>query len=168
MPGTALIRFHGPRLKLGMRAECRKAYQETNMLVRTATLMASIFIAGQALAGDPVTFAPVENGVITRPRPAAAQLVLAPPGFGQLNESADARGPAAHAQQLKQIAVYAATGNRDGVEIASRQLRQFGVTREDVQDAIDRTHLHGDGIDAPLLRQSENGIETYPELRVSY
>lgn len=136
------------------------------MLVRAATVMASIFMAGQALAGDaPKNFAPVENGVIMRPQSAsAAQIIIAPPGFGQL-----VSGPSAlHAQELKRIAVYAAIGNRDGVEILSGQLRQFGVTRDEVRSAIDRTHLHGDGMSTPLVRQSRIFPDDHPAMKVSY
>ena len=136
------------------------------MLVRAAIVMASIFMAGQALAGDaPKNFAPLENGVIMRPQPAsAAQIVIAPPGFGQLVD-----GPSAlHAQELKRIAVYTAIGNRDGVEILSGQLRQFGVTRDEVQSAIDETHLHGDAIGAPPVRQSWIHSDDHPATKVSY
>ena len=104
------------------------------MLVRAAMGMASILMAGQTLAADaPKTLAPVENGVILRPRATSAeQSVIAPPGFGQLTGGASAL----HAQELKRIAVYASIGNRDGVEILSNQIRQFGVTPDEVQAAI--------------------------------
>lgn len=135
------------------------------MLVRAAIVMAFIFMAGQALAGDAPKFAPVENGVIMRPQAAsAAQIVTAPPGFGEL-----VSGPSAlHAQELKRIAVYTAIGNRDGVEILSGQLRQFGVTRDEVRNAIDRTHLHGDTTGTPLVRQSRISPDDHPAMKVSY
>ena len=136
------------------------------MLVRAAIVMASIFMAGQALAGDaPKNFAPVENGVIMRPQPAsAAQIIIAPPGFGQLVDGSFAL----HAQELKRIAVYTAIGNRDGAEILSGQLRQFGVTRDEVRSAIDRTHLHDGGVGTPLVRQSRIHSDDHPAMKVSY
>ena len=127
------------------------------MLVRAAIVMASMLMAGQALAADKPPSVPVGQ--------APAQVASAPAGFGQL---ADADESAPHAQELKRIAVYAAIGNRDGVEIASRQLRQFGVTADEVQEAIDRTRLHGDGTGKPLMQQSHGEFGRNPAMKVSY
>ena len=134
------------------------------MLVRAAIVMASMFMAGQTLAADTMKPASVDSAAAVHAQTrSAAQVVIAPPGFGQLTDQASAL----HAQELKRIAVYASTGNRDGVEILSGQLHQFGVTREEVQDAIDGTHLHGDGTGEPLVRQSRIGLDG-PAMKVSY
>jgi hypothetical protein len=138
------------------------------MLVRAAIVMASIFMAGQTLAADTLNSA-IGDPAAMHPQPAStAQVVIAPPGFGQLADGVDMGESTLHAQELKRIAVYAAIGNRDGVEIASQQLRQFGVTHEEVQDAIDRTHLHGDTITRPMVRQSRIESENNPAMKVSY
>jgi hypothetical protein len=138
------------------------------MLVRAAIVMASIFMAGQTLAADTLNSA-IGDPAAMHPQPAStAQVVIVPPGFGQLADGVDMGGSALHAQELKRIAVYAAIGNRDGVEIASQQVRQFGVTHEEVQDAIDRTHLHGDTTAAPMTRQSRIESESNPAMKVSY
>lgn len=134
------------------------------MLVRAAIVMASIFVAGQTLAADAPKFAPVENGVILKPQAPVAQVVVAPPGFGELT----AGSSALHSPELKRIAVYAAIGNRDGAEILSAQIRQFGVTREEVQHAIDHTHVHGDSASAPLVRQSRVWADHDEAMKVSY
>ena len=135
------------------------------MLVRAAIVMASILMAGQTLAADAPKFAPVENGVILRPQPASAEQVgIAPPGFGELVGGASAL----HAQELKRIAVYTAIGNRDGVEILSTRLRQVGVTREEVQSAVDRTHLHRDGTGRQPVHQSWLQSDDHPAMKVSY
>lgn len=135
------------------------------MLIRAAIFMASIFMAGQLFAADTPNSARVDDAAAMRRQTAPmAQVIIAPPGFGQLADGGDASGPAAHAQDLKRIAVYAAIGNRDGVEISSRQLRQFGVTREELRDAIDRTHLHGDTTGAAHVRQSRIGPESNPAM----
>lgn len=138
------------------------------MLVRAAIVMASMFMAGQTLAADTINAAntaSVDNTTQVRVEPRSkAQVVIAPPGFGQLTD----RASALHAQELKRIAVYAAIGNRDGAEILSGQLRQFGVTREEMQDAVDRTQLHDDGTGAPLARSSRVGLDDNPATKVSY
>jgi len=136
------------------------------MLFRAAIVAASVLMAGQALAADTKKFAPVENGVITRPLAAPApQVVIAPPGFGELTNAPSEL----HAQELKRIAVYAAIGNRDGAEILSTRLRQFGVTRDEVQSAIDETHVHGDTArGAPQIRQSWFPSDDNATVRVSY
>lgn len=134
------------------------------MLVRAAIVMASMFMAGQTLAADTMNPASVYSVAAVHPQTqSTAQDAIAPPGFGQLTDQASAL----HAQGLKRIAVYASTGNRDGLEILSGRLRQFGVTHEEMQDAIDRTHLHGDGTGAPHVRQSRIGFDR-PAMTVSY
>jgi hypothetical protein len=139
--------------------------QETDMLVRAAIVMASIFVAGQALAADTLNCPGVNNAALTRGQTASTgQVVIAPPGFGELTGGASAL----HAQELKRIAVYAAIGNRDGAEILSSQLRQFGVTRGEVQDAIDRTHVHGGALSAPHVHQSGIQPDDNPATKVSY
>jgi hypothetical protein len=141
--------------------------QEIDMLVRAAIVMASIFMAGQTLAADTLNSACGDSAMRLQPA-STAQVVIAPPGFGQLADGVDMGESTLHAQELKRIAVYAAIGNRDGVEIASQQLRQFGVTHEEVQDAIDRTHLHGDTITRSMVRQSRIESENNPAMKVSY
>jgi hypothetical protein len=143
------------------------------MLVRAAVLAASIFMAGNALAADYTDHAGAEHrqpqgaepvrfdrfATIARGQPARpAQLVLAPLSFSNFGDVEGGRGPNMNARDLTNIAVAMSIGNRDAVEIGSRQLRKLGVTREAMQDAIDRTKLHGDPLAEPLFGQSR--IET--------
>lgn len=135
------------------------------MLVRAAILMASIFIGGQAIAGDtPDPAGPETTAVIQRAAP-SPKIIVAPLFSGQL---ADCDAEAEYAPELKRIAVYAAVGNRDGVEIASARLRQFGVTREQIQATIDRTKVHGDTAASPQLRQSRVEFGSGRAMEVSY
>jgi hypothetical protein len=135
------------------------------MLVRAAIVMASIFVAGQALAADTSNCPGVNDAALTRPHTASTQqVVIAPPGFGELTDGASAL----HAQELKRIAAYAAIGNRDGAEILSNQLRQFGVTRDEVQHAIDQTHVHGGAASPSHVRQSRIRSDDNPATKVSY
>ena len=135
------------------------------MLVRAAILMASILIAGQAMAADTSSSArPRHVAAIQHAAPNAK--AIAPLAAGQ---PADCETTDEYASEMKQIAVYAAIGNRDGVEIVSAQLRQFGVTRDQIQAAIDRTKVHGDTTTgAPQLRQSRVEFGSGRAMEVSY
>lgn len=44
--------------------------------------------------------------------------------------------------QLAQMAIYSDLGNRDAVEISLSFARRFGLTRDELQDFIDRAKLH--------------------------
>lgn len=140
----------------------------TDMWVRAAVLTASIFMAGNAVAADTsncamrdasgtstaktVAFDP--NATIARGQAqTGAETDVAPLYFGQFSDLEGGRGPDPHARQLTDIAVSAAFGNRDAVEIASGQLRKSGVTREAIAEAIDWTHVH----DAPARAQPQFG-----------
>ena len=59
-----------------------------------------------------------------------------------LGDITGARGPNPHALLIAQYAVYASIGNRDGMQVISDQLRQFGVTREELADFADHATLH--------------------------
>ncbi len=63
------------------------------------------------------------------------------------------RGPYQHARELRALALYASIGNRDAVEILSRRLRKFGVTRVEIQDAIDGAKLHPSSPCEPVFEQ---------------
>jgi hypothetical protein len=155
------------------------------MLVRPAVLAASIFLAGNVLAAESASFAGCEYSVIqagskavrfdscatiARGEPGRApQVMLAPLAFGQqLSEVEDGRGADPHARELANIAVSASIGNRDAVEIASSQLRKFGVTREEIQDALERTKLHGDPLGDTPFGQSRVGADANSVWVVSY
>jgi hypothetical protein len=51
-----------------------------------------------------------------------------------------------HTRQLMRIATASSLGNRDVVEIASRELRNFGVTQEEIQHFVDWTKLHSEPV----------------------
>jgi hypothetical protein len=67
---------------------------------------------------------------------------LAPLQLRQFSDLEGGRGPDPHVRELGNIAAAAAFGNRDAVEITSSSLRRSGVTREDIQEAIDWTKVH--------------------------
>ena len=140
------------------------------MLVRAAIFMASIIIGAQAFAADTLNTSRADGAAASHQTVASGEIVVAPPFPGQLADSGNAGGPAAeHAQDLKRIAIYVTIGNRDGAAIATEQLRKAGVTREEMQDAIDRTKLHGGGTNAaPQLRQSKVEFSSGRAMEVSY
>lgn len=71
-----------------------------------------------------------------------------------------AQEPRRHAKVLTQIAIYAATGNREGVEILTAQLRALGVSRETVAEAVTWAKVHGGSHKLPTLAtQIERGWE---------
>lgn len=144
------------------------------MWVRTAAFMASIFIAANVLAAEVTSSAACEygasqagktvrfdpSGVIARGKPGVqAPAVFSPLSFGQMGYDENGRGPNPHARGLAKIAVFDSVGSRDAVEIASTQLRQFGVTREEIQDSIAWTKLHGGGTGLPLPSQRGDEID---------
>jgi len=76
--------------------------------------------------------------------PLQAESASVPPAIA-LGDIPAGRGPGVHARLLRQIAVYASVGNRDGVEILTARLRALGVSAETVSEAVTWTKLH----DAP-------------------
>lgn len=152
------------------------------MLVRAAVLTASIFIAGAVQAADANQSSPCEYkeshagqtlrfdrcATIARGQSAREpQHLYAPISVDPMGD-VDGRGPNPHARDLTNIAVSASIGDRDAVEIASSQLRQFGVTREEIQDAIERTRLHGDPAGESGQGQSRVGGDANSVWVVSY
>lgn len=127
------------------------------MLTRTALAAALILAASPVARAEPATSAEFANiGVqavahvrigqaLAIPEPGVSQgaqgyvLIPAPDPLGDM---VSGRGPDANAAGLARFAVYASNGNRAGMEIVSAQLRQFGTTREDLQDFADRAALH--------------------------
>ncbi|WP_088348886.1 MULTISPECIES: hypothetical protein [Rhodomicrobium] len=122
------------------------------MMVRSAILVASLFMAGQALAADNSLSGHRLSG---HPQAAAAAAAgIAPAGLGDLADVGAEGGPTPHAQELKRIAIYNAIGNRDSAEILSAQIGQFGVTRDEIDEAVTWTRLHGGSGSGPAQRQT--------------
>jgi len=127
------------------------------MWVRAAVLTASMFMAGNVVAADASTSAAIEasgthasktihfdpSATIARGEARSdTGFELAPLQLRQFSDLEGGHGPDPHARELGNIAAAAAFGNRDAVEIASSSLRRSGVTREDIQEAIDWTKVH--------------------------
>jgi Carboxymuconolactone decarboxylase family len=153
------------------------------MLVRAAVLTASVFIAGAVLAADANQSARCEYNethagqtvrfdrcaTIARGQTAREpQYLYAPISVDHMGDFGGARGPDPHARDLTNIAVSASLGDRDAMEIASSRLRQFGVTREQIQDAIERTRLHGDPAGESVHGQSRVGVDANSVWVISY
>ena len=153
------------------------------MLVRAAVLTASIFIASAVQAADANQSARCEYSethagqtlrfdrcaTIARGQTAREpQYLYAPTSVDHMADVDGGRGPNPHARDLRNIAVAASVGDRDAVEIASSQLRQFGVTREEIQDAIERTRLHGDPAGESVHGQGRLGLDANSVWVVSY
>ena len=103
-----------------------------------------------------------ETGVMEK-RP-APPIQLAMPAPDALGDIMGARGPEAHHRELAAIAIDNASGNRDAAEILSQRLRKFGVTRDDIQNAIDGLKLHAGSLDAPPPKPDKSRLtgETSP------
>ena len=58
--------------------------------------------------------------------------------------------------ELMQMAIHAGLGNRDGVEISFGLYRNFGLTRDVLQDFIDRARLHARPSISPMAAPDTN------------
>ncbi len=133
-----LIRISGCTV-LGFASICCAAFQTMNADSRQRSRPLS--------TGSLADKQPVE--VVPLPQRLARPITL---GFG-LDPIGDIKGGSGHAGngwELLHIAIYASVGNRDAVEISSNRLRKFGLTREAMQDAIDRVPRDVNAPDGPL------------------
>lgn len=108
------------------------------------------------VASDNATAEPVETAALDPRSPMLREVPLAripysspspAPGRFDLDAPGDimaGRGRQRINSALLQIAIQASLGNRDAVEISSDQLRKFGVSREEIEDAIAWTKIHSD------------------------
>jgi hypothetical protein len=168
-----------PRPLAAGRAVAHKS-QESIMLVRTALFIALSVGASGIAAADSATVgtssfhlsgvqltaaAPMQ--ALRDPAPAAersdntANIVILTPRAGELGDVSAAKGPNPHASELAKLAVYDFTGNRDGFEMTSAQLRQFGVTADEVRDVLDHARLHDRGAGTSHMRESRMGAAEY-------
>ena len=121
------------------------------MLARTAFLMTLAVALCQPLSartrdaircvGDGADRAPV----LTKTDPAAAIKAAAgsvPLTAPRADDIIVGKIPQEHARILRQIAVYASVGNRDGVEILSQQLRLSGVNKDTIEEAANWAEFH--------------------------
>lgn len=69
------------------------------------------------------------------------------------------KGPPANAHMLRQIAIYASIGNRDGVEILSQQLRLIGVSKDIIDEALTWAEVHAFGRLCSAVPSSITGVE---------
>ena len=112
------------------------------MQTRTAFFLAMLISAGQPLAAEPAALSHYKasedlgqdhgpGGTCTWPIPMPRALFVG----------------ADRARELSRVASYATIGNRTEVEILSRELREFGLSADELRDAAahmwPRTHLHG-------------------------
>jgi hypothetical protein len=113
------------------------------MDIRATLLAAFIALSGPplAVAADCLPVTASDTGsigtVIVQP-----PLDTIGPGFSSAGDITGGRGPNPNAKALRQIAIYAAIGNKDGEAMLSAELRQLGVTREEIRRAIDRIPVH--------------------------
>ncbi len=83
-----------------------------------------------------------EPGELALRRQPASALPIIEPGPEPLGDIFGGRGPNPHLRELADIAIHESTGNKDAAEIVARGLRKFGVTREEMQSAINSIKLH--------------------------
>jgi alkylhydroperoxidase/carboxymuconolactone decarboxylase family protein YurZ len=129
------------------------------MLMRAAVFFLLLGAGVQQSAADPVyaeasRLASQDGNAVAGWKSATAdiapviELPLLKPGAGEPGDIFGGQGPSTHSRELAGIATAAAYGDRDRVEIISRQIRKFGATQEEIQDAIYSAKLH---TDAPAL-----------------
>jgi hypothetical protein len=123
-------------------------------MLRIGLMIALILAANPADAADPsaarncdqaganATEPPARERCTPEPQGGAPQSYILLPAPDPLGDITDARGPNPHARLMAQYAVYASIGNRDGMQFISDQLREFGVTREELADFADHAKLH--------------------------
>jgi len=73
-------------------------------------------------------------------------------GFYNAPTSGDtlaAQGPNPNARELTDIAIYASVGNKQAVAMLASQLRERGVSREAIRNAINGINVHGAAFTAP-------------------
>lgn len=122
------------------------------MFVKAALLITLVVATSLPLTAGPHTAKNCErvSAYATQPPtggPCAARQEVPPvqilvPLPEPLGDIVNGRGPDLHRRALEQFATYAAIGNRDGMEIISGQLRKFGITRDELQEVVDRAKLH--------------------------
>jgi hypothetical protein len=148
---------------------------------RRHDMHARIFLAGAvaALLCQPLTADPLHTGrhesenaqtdcahraeTGARENRSVPNIALTIPRPDTLGDIMAGRGPDPNRRDLATIAIDNATGNKDAAEILSRRLRKFGVTRDDVQNAIDGLKLHA-GSEASPPKHDKSGLtgETSP------
>ena len=121
------------------------------MLIKAAVLVALIAPASQPLLAaspdahpdKPVAKQAVAMPLASAPAPVSGKILVLRPASDVPGDIVGARGPDPHARELNAIAIYGATGNRDGAEILAAELAQFGIGRDDVQRSVEWVHVHG-------------------------
>lgn len=98
--------------------------------------------AQQYARSDAAQALPSTSSPADVPEGRAIDTLVMRPSAGSPTDIVGGRGPNPHARELRDIAIYEAIGNRDGAEILTSQLKEFGVTRQTIQRSIDRTNVH--------------------------
>jgi hypothetical protein len=112
--------------------------------MRTRSLLLTALIAAAAALGSGAPAQADEDrqnaapnlALIAQPREAGSDIVAG-------------RGPNPHARELRSIAIHESVGNRQGAEITASSLHQFGISRQAIAHAVDRTKVHATSRDEP-------------------
>lgn len=104
------------------------------MFFRTALIAALISGASLSAAAADPTPERENDGA-----PGGALVIAAPDPLGDV---LNGRGPDERTPLLAQFSVYASTGNRNGMEIVSHALREFGATCEEIEEFRAFAPLH--------------------------
>jgi hypothetical protein len=127
----------------------RTVAPELRKLARILAIIGLTVVASDDAAAEPVETAALDpRSPMVREVPLARMSYSSPspaPGSFDLDTSGDimaGRGRQRIRSALLQIAIQASLGNRDAVEISSDQLRKFGVSREEIEDAMAWAKIH--------------------------
>lgn len=157
------------------------------MLARSALLIALFAAASQPLAAGPAaaqserTFSTASitlDETVAR-APAAAEprqaqpadseeahVLALQPNVAAPGDIVGGHGPSVHSRELREIALAADLGDNDRVDMLTKQVRKFGVTREAIQHYQDRVRLHGDGSRTLPQSQQFGSSQAAPERAV--
>ena len=145
------------------------------MLARSALVLAVLYAFGQSVTAVPAKAeepaAEITSAIPKSEAPAAriaggarTKALLLRPDPAAPGDILGARGPGEHARELRQIAIATSLGNDGEAARLKAELHQFGVSREAVQDYLDRAMVHGDGSHAARkVRPMPMAPEIMPE-----
>lgn len=120
------------------------------------TVAASVYaqssehLPSSAAASDPEITGALPASSRANPR-AHPDIILLDPSSPTAGDIVGGHGPNPYMRELKQIAIYASIGNKEGVAMLVNQLRERGVSREAIRGAISRINVHGEAFTAPTL-----------------
>ena len=122
------------------------------------TMTASVHAqSGEHLPSSAATSDPEITGALPASSRANPDIILLDPSSPIAGDIVSGQGPNPNMRELKQIAIYASVGNKEGVTMLVNQLRASGVSREAIRGAVSRINVHGEAFTAPTPHPQNTG-----------